>query len=160
MKEKMKYLTWLVKEIMASFGGGILTLTVMCCLMGDIGEGISPFFELGKRGITLGVVGQMMLLAVFSAVVKDVFMTDRWIKDMSVFLRKTLYFFTIILGVFIMSRLFKWFPADAVSAWIGFGVFFSVAMVVITILTRTKEIAENNKLQEALEEFKKKKKDE
>ena len=158
MKEKWKYLTWLVKEIMASFGGGILTLTLMCCLMGDVGEGINPFFELGKRGITLGVVGQMMLLAVFSVIVKDVLLTDRWIKNMSVFLRKTLYFFVVILGVFIMSRLFKWFPADATRAWIFFGAFFAVAMVIMTILTRTKEISENNKLQEALEKFKKREK--
>ena len=160
MKEKWKYLTWLVKEIMASFGGGILTLTVMCCLMGDVGEGISPFFELGKRGITLGVVGQMMLLAVFFVIVKDVLLTDRWIKNMSVFLRKTLYFFVVVLGVFLMSRLFKWFPADAARAWIAFGIAFAVAMVIMTILTRTREISENNKLQAALEEFKKKKKDE
>ena len=87
-------------------------------------------------------------------------MTDRWIKNMSVFLRKSLYFFVIVLGVFVMSRLFKWFPADAARAWIAFGIFFSVAMVFITILTRTKEITENNKLQEALEEFQKRKKEE
>ena len=160
MKEKMKYLTWLGKEIMACFGAGVATLGVLSYLVGDMVADITPVFGLGKTGVSLDTLAQFLLLAVFSAVMKDVFMTDRWIKDMSVFLRKTLYFFTIILGVFIMSRLFKWFPADAVSAWIGFGVFFSVAMVVITILTRTKEIAENNKLQEALEEFKKKKKDE
>ena len=41
-----------------------------------------------------------------------------------------------------------------------FGIFFAVAMVFITILTRTKEITENNKLQEALEEFQKRKKEE
>ena len=101
---------------------------------------------------------QFLLLAVFSVVVKDVFMTDRWIKNMSVFLRKTLYFFVIVLGVFVMSRLWKWFPADAASAWIVFGAFFAVAMVIMTILTRTKEISENNKLQEALEKFKKREK--
>ena len=160
MKEKLKYLNWLGKEIMACFGAGVATLGVLSYLVGDMIAEFTPVFGLGKTGVSLDTLAQFLLLAVFSAVVKDVFMTDRWIKDMSVFLRKTLYFFTIILGVFIMSRLFKWFPADAVSAWIGFGVFFSVAMVVITILTRTKEIAENNKLQEALEEFKKKKKDE
>ena len=79
---------------------------------------------------------------------------------MSVFLRKTLYFFVVVLGVFLMSRLFKWFPADAARAWIAFGIAFAVAMVIMTILTRTREISENNKLQAALEEFKKKKKDE
>ena len=66
----------------------------------------------------------------------------------------------IVLGVFVMSRLWKWFPADAASAWIVFGIFFAVAMVITTILTRTKEITENNKLQEALEEFKKRKTEE
>ena len=139
MKEKMKYLNWLIKEIMASFGGGIVTLALMSYLLGD-------------------GVAQFLLLAAFSVIVKDVFMTDRWIKNMSVFLRKTLYFFVIILGVFIMSRLFKWFPADATRAWIFFGAFFAVAMVIMTILTRTREISENNKLQEALEKYKKREK--
>lgn len=160
MKEKIKYLSWLIKEIMASFGGGIVSLGLMSYLMGDMAAEISPVFSLGKNGIPLNIVAQFLLLAVFSVIVKDVFMTDRWIKNMSVFLRKTLYFLVIILGVFIMSRLFKWFPADAGRAWIAFGIFFSVSMVIITILTRTKEITENNKLQEALEEFKKRKKEE
>ncbi|MBR5962034.1 MAG: DUF3021 family protein [Clostridia bacterium] len=160
MKEKMKYLNWLVKEILASLGTGVVTLGVMSCLMGDIGEKVSPIFSLGKAGISIDTLAQFLLLAVFSVVVKDVFMTDRWIKNMSVFLRKSLYFFVIVLGVFVMSRLFKWFPADAARAWIAFGIFFSVAMVFITILTRTKEITENNKLQEALEEFQKRKKEE
>ena len=160
MKEKMKYLSWLIKEIIASFGTGVVTLGVMNCLMGDIGEKVSPIFSLGKAGISIDTLAQFLLLAVFSVVVKDVFMTDRWIKNMSVFLRKSLYFFVIVLGVFVMSRLFKWFPADAARAWIAFGIFFSVAMVFITILTRTKEITENNKLQEALEEFQKRKKEE
>ena len=160
MKEKLKYLNWLIKEIMASFGGGIVTLALMSYLLGDGVAEISPIFGLGKSGIPLEIVAQFLLLAVFSVIVKDVFMTDRWIKNMSVFLRKTLYFLVVILGVFIMSRLFKWFTADADRAWIFFGAFFAVAMVIMTILTRTKEISENNKLQEALEEFKKKKKDE
>ena len=160
MKEKIKYLNWLVKEIMASFAGGVVTLGVMSCLMGDIGEKVSPIFSLGKAGISIDTLAQFLLLAVFAVIVKDVFMTDRWIKNMSVFLRKSLYFFVIVLGVFVMSRLFKWFPADAARAWIAFGIFFSVAMVFITILTRTKEITENNKLQEALEEFQKRKKEE
>ena len=160
MKEKLKYLNWLIKEIMASFGGGIVTLALMSYLLGDGVAQFSPVFGLGKRGIPLEIVVQFLLLAVFSVIVKDVLLTDRWIKNMSVFLRKTLYFFVVILGVFIMSRLFKWFPADATRAWIFFGAFFAVAMVIMTILTRTKEISENNKLQEALEEFKKKKKDE
>ena len=160
MKEKMKYLNWLVKEILASLGTGVVTLGVMSCLMGDIGEKVSPIFSLGKAGISIDTLAQFLLLAVFAVIVKDVFMTDRWIKNMSVFLRKSLYFFVIVLGVFVMSRLFKWFPADAARAWICFGIFFSVAMVFITILTRTKEITENNKLQEALEEFQKRKKEE
>ena len=158
MKEKMKYLNWLIKEIMASFGGGIVTLALMSYLLGDGVAQFSPVFGLGKRGITLGVVGQMMLLAVFSVIVKDVLLTDRWIKNMSVFLRKTLYFFVVVLGVFLMSRLFKWFPADAARAWIAFGIAFAVAMVIMTILTRTREISENNKLQEALEKYKKREK--
>ena len=160
MKEKMKYLNWLVKEILASFAAGVVTIGVMSCLMGDIGAKVSPIFSLGKAGVSIDTLMQFFLLAVFSVVVKDVFMTDRWIKNMSVFLRKSLYFFVIVLGVFVMSRLFKWFPADAARAWIAFGIFFAVAMVFITILTRTKEITENNKLQEALEEFQKKKKEE
>ena len=145
MKEKIKYLNWLVKEIMASFAGGVVTLCAMSWLMGDLGAKVSPIFSLGKSGISLETLMQFLLLAVFSVVVKDVFMTDRWIKNMSVFLRKTLYFF-------------KWFPADATRAWIFFGAFFAVAMVIMTILTRTKEISENNKLQEALEKFKKREK--
>ena len=160
MKEKMKYLSWLIKEIIASFGGGIVTLALMSYLLGDGVAQFSPVFGLGKRGIPLEIVVQFLLLAAFSVIVKDVFMTDRWIKNMSVFLRKSLYFFVIVLGVFVMIRLFKWFPADAARAWIAFGIFFSVAMVFITILTRTKEITENNKLQEALEEFQKRKKEE
>ena len=160
MKEKMKYLNWLINKILASFGAGVVTLGVLSCLMGDIGEKVSPIFSLGKAGISIDTLAQFLLLAVFAVIVKDVFMTDRWIKNMSVFLRKSLYFFVIILGVFAMSRLFKWFPADAARAWIAFGIFFSVAMVFITILTRTKEITENNKLQEALEEFQKRKKEE
>ena len=40
MKEKLKYLNWLIKEIMASFGGGIVTLALMSYLLGD---GVAQF---------------------------------------------------------------------------------------------------------------------
>ena len=68
MKEKMKYLNWLIKEIMASFGGGIVTLALMSYLLGDGVAQFSPVFGLGKRGIPLEIVAQFLLLAAFSVI--------------------------------------------------------------------------------------------
>ena len=92
-------------------------------------------------------------------ILQNVFLTDKWIKEMSVPLRKLLFFFSVLPVLAACVIVFGWFPVDEPDIWPYFLVSYTVFMGLSTLITRTKEISENKMMQDALEKFKKKKKE-
>ena len=64
-----------------------------------------------------------------------------------------LFAVTIVIVLFVI--IFKWFPLNDVKAWIGFLVSFAICSAVAVVISRAREKAENFKIDQALERYKK-----
>jgi hypothetical protein len=51
---------------------------------------------------------------------------------------------------------FTWFPISDVKAWAGFVISYTISMIVSVMITKYREHAENSKMQDALNNYKKK----
>ena len=67
--------------------------------------------------------------------------------------RNLAFFLTITTVIVVFIILFAWFPADDISAWIGFVVSFAVCSAIGVLISKLKEKAENKKMAQALERF-------
>ena len=83
-------------------------------------------------------------------------MTDRWIKDMSILKRKLCFFFLVMVVILGSVYIWEWFPRDHTKALLAYSITYAVFLGIVTLVTRIKEVTENNNLQEALERFHKK----
>ena len=77
------------------------------------------------------------------------------IKNLALIVRNILFFATILIAITAFAVVFGWFPLDSVAAWIGFIVSFTLCAAVSAFLMRLEENAENKKMQEALNKYKK-----
>lgn len=50
----------------------------------------------------------------------------------------------------------NWFPISDVKAWAGFVISYTIIMIVRVMITKYREHAENSKMQDALNNYKKK----
>ncbi|MBO4470398.1 MAG: hypothetical protein J5841_01480 [Clostridia bacterium] len=160
MEDRKSFLIRIFKEFFEAFGSCVLALCLMTYLMGDrVEEGWTPLFALGAKGIPVNILLQFFLVSVIGVILQNVFLTDKWIKEMSVPLRKLLFFFSVLPVLAACVIVFGWFPVDEPDIWPYFLVSYTVFMGLSTLITRTKEISENKMMQDALEKFKKKKKE-
>jgi K+-sensing histidine kinase KdpD len=81
------------------------------------------------------------------------FLTDKWIDNMSMIIRSVLFFGTVMIVMVIMIIVFNWFPIGDMYAWGGFVISYTVSMITSALLTRLKERTENSKMQEALDKY-------
>lgn len=153
MMEKHKTAFTYISQAFATYG---ITVTIFLLFSLLIGEGTgaySPLFRLGRAGLTLGTLGQLLLLSAVITFVQVLFLTDRWIKNMPILLRNVLFFALVFLAIVAMILLFDWFPIDEWKAWVGFVVSFILSMGVSVFITRLKERAENRRMEAALEKY-------
>lgn len=155
MEDKKRIIFGFISRLFATYGGCVVAFLIMSCIIGDAAAGYTPLFEIGRKGLTIDTLAQLILLSVFITIAQDIFLTDMIIKDMNIILRKIIFFILIMVVMVGMILLFKWFPVTDVKAWIGFGVSYTVCMGISTLITRLNEINENTKMQEALDNFNK-----
>ncbi|MBO4460440.1 MAG: DUF3021 family protein [Clostridiales bacterium] len=141
-------------ELFSTYGIILLIFVVLNYLLGDIANGYSSFFELGKGGLTTATMLQLFLLSVIICIARNLFLTDRWIKKLRIVIRNTLFFVTITISIIIFVLLFGWFPANDITAWIGFILSFAICSVAGVLLSKLREQTENKKMEKALERFK------
>lgn len=155
MEDKKRIAVGIISRLFATYGACVVAFCVLCYIIGDTAAGYTPLFEMGRKGMTISTLVQLMLLAIFITIAQEVFLTDRIIKDMSIILRKIIFFVLIMLAMVGMIILFKWFPLNDIKAWLGFIISYAVCMGISTLLTRLNEMNENTKMQEALEKYNK-----
>ena len=150
-KNIFDYLT----QVFAIFGVIVTMFIVFTVLIGDGTGEYSTLFSLGRIGLTIETLLQLLLLAIIITILQNMFLTDRWIKSLSIVLRYVFFFLSIMTAIIIMVKLFGWFPLNEVSAWIGFFISFTFCTIISITLTRISERMENQKMKDALERYNK-----
>ena len=156
MIEEKKTVFNYFSQTLTIFGAIMVIFMVFLLIVPEEAREVSSLYRLGKEGLSLATMAQLLLLSIIVTTVSGIFMTDRFIKRMSVPLRIALLFTSVVAAVVVMVIVFAWFPVDKTEAWVAFIICFVVSAAVSYLITRLKERAENNKMQEALEKYKKK----
>ena len=154
MEDKKNIFDYLT-QVFAIFGVIVTMFIVFTVLIGDGTGEYSTLFSLGRIGLTIETLLQLLLLAIIITILQNMFLTDRWIKSLSIVLRYVFFFLSIMTAIIIMVKLFGWFPLNEVSAWIGFFISFALSTFISITLTRISERMENKKMKEALERYNK-----
>lgn len=155
MEEKKTIFNY-IAQVFATYGIIVCIFLVFSYLIGDKTVGYSTLFALGKEGLSMPVLCELLLLAFMITVLQVVFMTDRWIMNMPIVRRYILLFLSVFVGMIILIIVFNWFPISDVKAWAGFVISYTISMIVSVMITKYREHDENSKMQDALNNYKKK----
>ena len=151
--EDKKTIFYFIGQAFATFGIIVLIFIVLNLVIGESTEGYSPLFALGKGGISIPTLCELFLLAVLITIARAIFLTDRWILNMSMVLRNILFFLSVLFMIVIMIIVCKWFPVNDMEAWIGFVISFVLSMGISVGIMRLIEKTENTKMQKALDQY-------
>ena len=151
--EKRKTVFTYISQVFATFG---IIVTIFILFSFLIGEGTgeySTLFRLGKAGLGLSALLELLLLAAVITLVRVMFLTDWWIKNMTIVWRNVLFFLSVLAAIVVMILLFDWFPVDDAAAWGGFLISFILGMGLSILISRLREQAENSRMQAALDKY-------
>ena len=151
--EEKKTFFYYIRQAFATYGIIVLVFVVFNILLGDIAGDYSALFALGKNGMSIPVLLELLLLAIMITFALVLFLTDKWIENMSMIIRYVLFFGTVMIVMIVMIIVFNWFPIGDMYAWGGFVISYTVSMITSALLTRLKERTENSKMQEALDKY-------
>lgn len=113
-------------------------------------------YALGSQGFSLATLIQLFAMSVIITMTQTLFLSDRWIKNLSIIVRSSCFFISVILAIVVFVIVFNWFPIGDIKAWIGFLLSFSVCSCIGVFVGRMREEAENKKMEEALDKYKNK----
>ena len=153
MMEEKKTIFNYISQAFATYGIIVLVFVVFNILLGDVAGDYSALFALGKDGMSIPVLLELLLLAIMITFAQVLFLTDKWIENMSMIIRYVLFFGTVMIVMIVMIIVFNWFPIGDMYAWGGFVISYTVSMITSALLTRLKERTENSKMQEALDKY-------
>lgn len=154
MEEKKTIFNY-IGQAFAIYGIIVLIFILFSVVIGEHAEGYSSLFSLGNKGISVTTLCELLLLSVMITIVQDIFLTDRWIVNMSMMKRNALFFLAVLVMSVIMIIVFQWFPIGDITAWLGFIVSYAISVFVSVLVTRLRERAENAKMQRALDAYNK-----
>ena len=155
MMEEKKNMFDHISELFATFGIITCIFMILIVVIGDLAYGYSSFFEYGKKALSINTLFQLVGLSFIISVCRNVFLTDRWIRQMSIIVRNILFFLLLIVTIVLFVIMFKWFPISDIKAWVGFIISFAVCSSLGVVIIRIKENSENRKMEQALDRFKK-----
>ena len=153
MMEEKKTVFSYISQVFATYGIIVLIFIIFSVAVGEMAKDYSTLFALGKAGLSTPILCELLLLAGMITLAQIVFLTDRWITNMSMIIRNVLMFLSVMIVMVIMIVAFKWFPLDNMAAWLGFIISYVISIIISSLLTRLREKAENSKMQEALDKY-------
>lgn len=154
MEEKKNVFDY-IGELFATFGIITGIFMILILVIGDLASGYSSFFEYGKQALSINTLFQLLCLSFIISVCRNILLTDRWVRQMSMLVRNILFFLAITVAIIFFVIIFKWFPLFDIKAWIGFIISFVVCSFLAVVISRIRENAENRKMEQALDRFKK-----
>lgn len=155
MMEEKKTIFNYISQTFATYGVIVLIFVLFSLFIGESAAEYSPLFALGKEGISLPILAQLLVLSVMITVAQVIFVTDVLITNLSIVLRNVLLFGTVFIVMVIMIIVFHWFPTNDITAWMGFVISYAVSMLVSVGITKLREHLENSKMQDALDKYNK-----
>ena len=129
MEEKKTIFNY-ISQTFATYGVIVLIFILFSLFIGESAAEYSPLFALGKEGISLPILAELLLLAVMITLAQIVFVTDVLIANLSIVLRNVLLFVTVFIS-------------------------YAVSMMVSVGITKLREHLENSKMQKALDKYNK-----
>lgn len=141
-------------QIVLIWGISMLSLCVFCLVFGEIANGYSSIFRLGKEGIPITTSFQFLLMAFVIVSLRWLFFTDRLLKKLSILVRSIFLFTSIVVSISIFATVFMWFPVRQILPWIMFLVCFIIYSAISVIVSAIKDKNDNEKMQEALDRLK------
>ena len=153
--EERKHLLDYLAQVFTIFGVTVLVISVICVLTGEEAAEESTMFRLGSGGIPTETIFQYLLTSVCVTALRFLFFTDVLIKKMSVTKRTVGLLGAVIALIGVFSYLFGWFPVDKTEGWISFFICFGICFSVSAAVSAIKENAENRRLEDGLENLKK-----
>lgn len=157
MMEDNKTIFNYIGQVFATYGMILFLFIIFGIMIGDNASGYSSLFELGNHGFSIATLLQLFILAIIISIAQIAFLTDRWIKNLSIFFRNVLFFGIVVLTIVIFAILFGWFPIDDVKSWIAFVLSFVVCTAISVAISRLEEQAENRRMEQALNKIQNKK---
>lgn len=142
-----------ISDVFTMYGVIVFVYILLSLIVGDYVGDFSSLFRLGSAGLSTATLLQLLLLASIIVIAQNIFLADRWIKNMTVVLRNVLFFLTIMVATAVLIVLFDWFPVNNLKAWGGFILSFTISTLISGLLSRLKERAENASLQAALDKY-------
>ena len=154
MEEKKTIFDY-IGQLFATYGIIVAIFLIFGSCIGSLAKDHSTLFSLGKEGFAMNTLFELLLLAVIITGTQIVFLTDKWIKNMSLILRNVFFFGIIVIVMAVFAIVFGWVPVNEAKAWIGFFISFFICTVISITISRLEEKAENRKMERALEKFQK-----
>lgn len=142
-----------ISDVFTMYGVIVFVYILLSLIVGDYVGDFSSLFRLGSAGLSTATLLQLLLLASIIVIAQNIFLADRWIKNMTVVLRNVLFFLTIMVATAVLIVLFDWFPVNNLKAWGVFILSFTISTLISGLLSRLKERAENASLQAALDKY-------
>ena len=127
----------------------IMFITVIVTSISDEVAEVSTMFRLGSEGLSMATLVQLLGMTFLISVYRLIFMTDACNIKMSFIKRMVVFFSLAFITAVVFSIIFKWFPINSITSWIGFVVCYIVAVYKSTAITKR----ENQKMQEALDKY-------
>ena len=146
-----------IGHLFATYGIIVLIFIFLGITIGADASNYSSLFQLGNQGLSFTVLLQLLLLAIIISISQIIFLTDKLIKQMSLLIRIILFYGLIVLTIIVFVIVFQWFPAQNINAWIGFVISFTICTTLSVIINRLKEQTDNKKMEQALNQLKKRK---
>jgi len=136
-------------QMFSIYGIIVIIFIFFGLIIGDKASSYS-LYSFGSKGFSMDTLLQLLILSFVITLSQFVFLTDRLIKDMKMFVRILIFFGSIIITIVLFVILCGWFPINDFVAWIGFAVSFIVCTTLSVIISRVKESTDNKKMEEAL----------
>ena len=145
-----------IGQIFTTYGITVVIFVILGYIIGDEAAMYSSLYALGSQGYSLATLIQLLAMSVIITLTQILFLSDRWIRNLAVIVRSSCFFISVILAIVVFVIVFNWFPIGDIKAWIGFLLSFSVCSCIGVFVGRMREEAENKKMEEALDKYKKK----
>ena len=152
--DKSKTVFDYIAKVFTAFGLTVAVLLLFSFSFGDMAKDVSSMFSLGADGLSLATLAQFFLLCVLTVFLRFLFLTDKIIHGTHIVFRKTALITSVTAFSILFIIIFDWFPTGQLSAWLGFGVSFTVCLILSLLGSSYQERLKNKKMAEALEKIK------
>jgi len=138
------------------YGITVTLLLVITFFVGSLQNSENTMLVLGNIGLSTTLLLQFLFISFINIGLQYMFYSDRLIKEGSHRLRTALMLTSILLVMSLMIHLFNWFPEKYWLPWLLFFSFFILSSIVSILVITWKEKLENIQMEEGLNRFKNK----